>query len=135
MKKVMIFGTFDGIHKGHLDLFRQAKKYGDYLVVSVARDVNVKKVKNKLPVKNENERLKDLQNCPLIEQVLLGYEDNPYRIIGEVKPDIICLGYDQSSFTEKLEEKLKEMGLKPEIHRLKPYQPEKYHSSIINKKS
>ena len=41
----MLFGTFDGLHEGHFDLFRQAKKYGDYLVVVVARDVNVKKIK------------------------------------------------------------------------------------------
>ena len=45
MKKVMVFGTFDGLHEGHLDFFRQAREYGDYLIVAVARDVNVKKIK------------------------------------------------------------------------------------------
>jgi len=35
MKKVMCFGAFDGLHPGHLDFFRQAKRYGDFLIVSV----------------------------------------------------------------------------------------------------
>ena len=43
MKRVLIFGTFDGIHEGHLNLFKQAKKYGDYLIVVVGRDENIKK--------------------------------------------------------------------------------------------
>ena len=133
MKKVLIFGTFDGIHEGHLNLFKQAKEHGDYLVVAVARDENVQKIKERKPIKNEKERLKDLQNCSLVNEARLGYEDNPYKIIKEINPDVICLGYDQSAFTDKLKEKIAEFGLKIEIHRLKPFEPEKYHSSIINK--
>jgi len=43
MKKVMVFGTFDGIHEGAFGSFLAAKKYGDYLVVVVARDKMLKK--------------------------------------------------------------------------------------------
>ena len=41
----MVFGTFDILHQGHLDFFKQARKLvaNPFLVVSVARDVNVKK--------------------------------------------------------------------------------------------
>jgi len=134
MKKVMVFGTFDGLHSGHLSLFKQTKSYGDYLIVVVARDKTVKKIKNRLPKKNEAERLKELLQCQLVNEARLGYEDNPYRIIREIKPDVICLGYDQKAFTEDLPEKLKKMKLATKIYRMKPYQPEKYHSLIARAK-
>jgi len=134
MKKVLIFGTFDGLHPGHLNFFEQARKYGDYLLAVVARDKTVKMIKNRPPSKNETERLAALQKCQLINEARLGYEDNPYRIIKEIKPDVICLGYDQQAFTEDLPEKLKKMKLATKIYRMKPYQPEKYHSSIARAK-
>ena len=151
MIKVLVFGTFDGLHKGHLDFFRQALRSAQgklqntekpYLFVVVGRDLTVQKVKNRLPKFNEQERLKEIQNCDLVSEARLGNEgNNPYKVIEEIKPDIICLGYDQTHFIDKLEAKLKEMGLKShstssgqvEIKRLKAYQPEKYHSSILNK--
>ncbi|HEY4500387.1 MAG TPA: adenylyltransferase/cytidyltransferase family protein, partial [Candidatus Paceibacterota bacterium] len=47
MKRVMVFGTFDILHPGHLYFLRAAKKLGDYLIVSLARDVNVRKIKGR----------------------------------------------------------------------------------------
>ena len=132
MTKVMVFGTFDGLHEGHLDFFRQAKEYGDYLIVAVARDVNVKKIKNKLPINNENERLAIVKQCGLVDEARLGYENDPYKIIKEVKPDVICIGYDQNSFNKNLEARLQEMGLDIKIYTLKAYKPEKFKSSIVN---
>ena len=133
MKKVMVFGTFDGIHEGHLDFFKQSREYGDYLIVAVARDKNVRKIKNRLPANDENERLSGLQKCSIVDKAVLGYEDDPYKIIKEVNPDVICVGYDQNSFNVGLEEKLKEMGLDVKIFILKAYKPDKFKSSIINK--
>lgn len=133
MRKVLVFGTFDGIHFGHINLFKQARKYGDYLVVVVARDKTVKKLKNHLPHKNENERLRDLMGCSLINEAIIGGKKNPYKIIKKIKPDIICLGYDQTHFIDDLSGELKKIKLKTKILRLKPYKPRKYHSSIINK--
>lgn len=132
MKKVLVFGTFDNLHSGHFSLFKQVKSYGDYLIVVVARDKTVKKIKNHQSSKNEAERLKDLQKCELVNEARLGYEDNPYRIIREIKPEIICLGYDQKAFTKDLPKELEKMGLKTKIYRMKPHRPKKYHSLIIN---
>ena len=44
--KIMIFGTFDGLHKGHLNFFKQAKNFiqNSFLIVSIARDKNVYKI-------------------------------------------------------------------------------------------
>lgn len=131
MKKVLVFGTFDLLHDGHLSLFGQARKYGDYLVAVVAKDKTVNTLKNRAPLRSEKERLAGVQNCYLVNEAVLGNEDNPYRIIKEVNPDVICLGYDQKYFTENLEKELLNMRLNPSIYRMLAYYPQKYHSSII----
>ena len=129
----MVFGTFDGLHEGHFNLFNQAREYGDYLISVIARDVNVTKIKNRPPLRNENKRLEELKKTKLVDEALLGNEDDPYKIIKEKNPDVICIGYDQNSFNKNLEEKLKEFGMSTKIYTLKPYKPEKFKSSLINK--
>lgn len=133
-KKVLVFGTFDGLHKGHLHLFKQARKHGDYLVVIVARDATVKKVKKHAPKFNEQERLKRVYNQKIVNDAQLGNLKSYYKKIKEIKPQVICLGYDQVAFIDNLEKEIEKMKLKIEIVRLKPYQPKKYKSSLLNKK-
>jgi FAD synthetase len=134
MIKVMVFGTFDGLHEGHLNLFLQAKEHGDFLIAVAGRDVNIRKVKGHLPRRRERERLTDLQKCKIVNQAVLGFEDNPYKIIENLKPNVICLGYDQNSFTKNLRKEIKKMGLKIKIYRLNPFKPGEMHSSILSKK-
>ena len=121
MKTVMIFGTFDILHVGHLDLFKQAKKLGERLIVVVARDLNVKKVKKNGAINDEKERLELLQHVNLVDTAVLGGTKDVYRVIKQNKPDVIALGYDQKEFTDKLESKLKEFKFTTKIVRLKPY--------------
>lgn len=134
MVKALVFGTFDGLHEGHKDFFLQAKEYGDFLVVVVGRDSTIIKTKGRLPKFNENERLKAVQECGLASEARLGNENmSPYIVIKEVNPDIICLGYDQTHFVDKLDVALKEMGMAHiEIKTLKAFKPETYKSSILN---
>ncbi|MFA6534551.1 MAG: adenylyltransferase/cytidyltransferase family protein [Patescibacteria group bacterium] len=131
MIKVMVFGTFDGLHPGHLDFFRQAKVYGDYLIVVVARDLNVKKYKGQRPQFNENARLKAVKKSPLVNRAALGYLTNRFKIIKELKPEVVCLGYDQKMDLDELRGKLAELKIKAAVHRLQPFQPEKYKSSLL----
>ncbi|MBU2539825.1 FAD synthase [Patescibacteria group bacterium] len=133
MKKVIVFGTFDGIHEGHLNLFKQAKKYGDYLIVVVGRDENIKKLKGRYPLKNEQERLSNVRNQGIVGEAVLGGLSDPYEIISKINPNIIGLGYDQNSFTDDLEGRLRKLNLKVKIVRLKAYKPKIYHSSKLNK--
>lgn len=138
-KKVLVFGTFDGLHKGHLELFKQAREYGNYLIAVVGRDSSVKKVKKRLPNYNERERLKMVQKCKLVDKAMLGSENHDpkydaYKIIKEIKPDVICLGYDQAQFAEKLKKEMSEMGLeKVQVEILKPFKPDQFKSSLLNK--
>ncbi|MFZ3100384.1 MAG: adenylyltransferase/cytidyltransferase family protein, partial [Minisyncoccales bacterium] len=90
MKKVLVFGTFDGLHPGHINFFQQAKKLGDELIVVVARDATVEKVKGRRPRKNENARLSDARNAGIAGEVLLGNLGDTYAIIKQIKPDIIA---------------------------------------------
>lgn len=132
--RILVFGTFDGLHEGHKNFFKQAKEFGDVIVV-VGRDSTIVKTKGRPPKFGEAERLKAVQDCDLVNEARLGNENmSPYVVIKEVNPDIICLGYDQTHFVDKLEAALKEMGLGHiEIKRLEAFEPEKYKSSLLNK--
>ena len=127
--KVMAFGTFDIFHPGHASYLRQARKLGDYLMVIIARDKTVFEVKKQKTRNNEQKRLKIIKNSGLAEKVVLGNLKDKYAIIKKYRPDVIALGYDQKSFSEGLEEKLKEFKLKTKIIRLKSYHPKIYKSS------
>jgi len=133
MKKVMVFGTFDILHKGHMNFFKQAKKHGDYLIAVVARDKTVKKIKKKKPRNYEMVRMLNVALTKTVNIAVLGDLKDPYKVIQENKPKVICLGYDQNSYTEKLEQELKKRKLKAKIIRLKPYKENIYKSSKIKK--
>ncbi len=134
-EKIMIFGTFDFLHKGHLHFFQQARKLSKnpFLVVSVARDINVKKIKGQLPLQKENERVREIKKCPLVDRVVLGGLKNYIPHIKKERPDIIALGYDQIAYTENLQKNLAKHGLVIKISRLKSYKPHVYKSSILKK--
>ncbi len=130
MKTVMAFGSFDVLHPGHIFYLREAKKFGDRLVVVIARDSTIMKIKG-TPKYTEKQRLEHVREIKFVDKAVLGYEDDPYEIIEEINPDIICLGYDQNSFSTDLGEQLEKRGMHPEIHRLKPYKEHIYKSSKL----
>jgi len=129
MKRVMCTGTFDILHPGHTDYFKQAKKHGDYLIVVVARDSSAR-AEGKTLALGEQERLARVKKEPLVDKAMLGNEGDKLAIIEQEKPDVICLGYDQRIDEKELQKALALRGLKPLIVRAKPHQPEKYKSSL-----
>ena len=130
MKKVMCFGTFDVLHLGHINFFKQAKSLGDQLVVIISRDVNVKKSL----VHKEDERRGLVESIMYVNKALLGNKKDFLNPIIKEKPDLICLGYDQPIKITELKKLLKERGMEVKIKRLKPYLKHKHKSSIIKKK-
>ena len=131
MKKVMAMGTFDMFHKGHKYFLKKAKEKGDYLVVLIARDATVEKVKGKKPMFDENTRKDVVERSMVADKVVLGSLTDKYLVFEEEKPDIICLGYDQVNFADKLPEELAKRGLKATIIRIEAYMPDIYKSSKI----
>ena len=134
MTKVMCFGTFDVLHEGHRFYLAEAKKLGDSLVVVVARDETVKEVKKQQPLHSEKERVRQLQQLGIADKVILGNPGDKLKVVEDEKPNIICLGYDQTFFTEKIKEKLQQRGLNAEVVRMPAYKPEVYKSSLLKKK-
>lgn len=132
MKSVMVFGTFDLLHEGHLYLFKEAKKHGDTLIVVVARDTSVKKIKGFAPHQNELQRLEKVKKCSLVDKALLGYEDDFYQVIEEQKPTVLCFGYDQDK--QNINVELKKRKINAEIITLTAFEPEKFKSSLMRKK-
>lgn len=131
--RILVFGTFDVLHKGHLNFFKQARVLSarPFLIVSVARDLNVKKIKGNLPNKNERTRLLKIKKLTLVNKAVLGAKTNYISHILSLKPHIIALGYDQKAYTRNLHRLLKNRGLKVKIRRLKAFKPKKYKSSLF----
>jgi cytidyltransferase-like protein len=135
MARIMIFGTFDMIHKGHEDLFRQARELAadPYLIVSLARDSVAERIKGFRPNNDEEARRAYLAAHPLVDEVVIGDEEGYMAHIKAARPDIIALGYDQEGeFVRDLAEDLRREGLDVKIVRLQAYEPETYKTSKLN---
>jgi FAD synthetase len=131
MKTVLCFGTFDILHPGHLFFLREAKKLGRNLTVVVARDSTVKEVKGEFPANSEAYRLDRVAELEFVDKALLGSTGNKLEVVWKIKPDVVCLGYDQQSFTEHLKEELGKRDLKVLVVRLPAYKEDRYKSSKL----
>lgn len=136
MKRVLVFGTFDSLHPGHLSFLKQAKRQGTWLIASVARDAYVRKHKNREPIHHEGERLAGLLASGLVDEA--HYSDatvGSYAIIDRAKPNLICLGHDQNRLREHLDEWLQRTKHDIPLKVMKPHHPERYKSSKLHKMS
>ncbi len=120
MVRVMATGTFDLLHMGHIYFLKEAKKLGDELIVVVACDDTVRKMKHE-PVTPEHMRANIIKELKMVDDAVVGYKDDMYKIVEEIKPDIIALGYDQIHDEKKIKEELKKRGIKAEVVRLPKY--------------
>jgi FAD synthetase len=127
--KVMGFGTFDAFHPGHLFYLKELKKMGDELIVVIARDQNVKRIKGSEPHFDENTRRRAVIETGVADKVVLGHEEDFYEVIRSHQPHVLGFGYDQRVNVEKLMDSFPAI----EIRRTPPHFPEKYKSSIIKK--
>ncbi len=129
--KVLAFGTFDYFHAGHESYLKQAADLGEQLIVVVARDETVQRIKGHKPDQNQRKRLKTIKALPFVTKAVIGNRDDKFKVVKHFKPDIIALGYDQFVFTYQLKKVLIQNKLNTKIVRLKPFKPEINKSSII----
>jgi FAD synthetase len=120
MVKVMAAGVFDIIHLGHLYFLKEAKKLGDELVVVVATDKSAEKLKH-IPITSQDMRVQLVGELKPVDKAVMGYEDDRYKIVKEIKPDIIALGFDQKHDEEIIKKDLMELGMDVKVVRLEPF--------------
>ncbi|KAA8922282.1 FAD synthase [Thermoplasma sp.] len=133
MTRVMATGVFDIIHLGHIHYLRESKKLGDELVVVVARDSTARK-NGKIPIFDENSRLKLVSELKPVDRAILGHEDDMMKTVIEVMPDVITLGYDQKFNEADLRRRLEQIGVDARIIRISKYDGNLNSSSMVRKK-
>lgn len=134
MIKVMASGVFDILHLGHVHYLRESKSFGDYLVVVIASDYTAQKHGKEL-VFDENERSALVSELKMVNEVMVGHsDDNIFKTVAELKPDIITLGYDQKFDDSYIETECKKLGLNTKVRRTSPYDGTINSSSKIRQK-
>ena len=131
----MVFGTFDGLHPGHMSFFKQAMTLAKpcFLIISIARDKNVLKIKGQYPTLNEKQRMALVKKSGLANKVMLAGRENYLSHITKMHPDIIALGYDQRAYVKNLRRDLKNKKIAIKIVRLKPYKEKIYKNRLLKR--
>jgi D-beta-D-heptose 7-phosphate kinase/D-beta-D-heptose 1-phosphate adenosyltransferase len=94
-KIVFTNGCYDLLHAGHVRFLKAAGKMGDILLLALNSDSSVRRIKGpKRPITPEAERLELMSSLACVGIVTLFYEDDPYNIINDVKPDVLVKGGD-----------------------------------------
>ncbi len=94
--KVMVNGTFDILHRGHLELLNYAKSLGDQLLVAIDTDRRVTELKGiGRPINNQEDRKFFLYNLRAVDTVMLfDSKEELVNIMKEYKPDVYVKGSD-----------------------------------------
>ncbi len=95
MKKVLTVGVFDYFHLGHLRLFENAKKLGDYLVVAVQEGDFILKFKPEAKVLYSTQERLDLVSALKVVDEVVTYEAVD-EDIKKIDFDIFAIGGDQN---------------------------------------
>ena len=92
MKRVVTFGTFDLFHIGHLNILERAKTLGDYLIVGISSDQLNHNKKNKLPVYNQDHRLRIISALRIVDEVFIEESlEQKAEYIKKYKADILVM--------------------------------------------
>jgi len=129
-KIVLAGGVFDIIHPGHINTLNAAKKLGDILVVVVATDKTAVKMKKREPLHNAQLRQELVSSLNMVDLCIIGDEEDIFKTVDLVKPQIIALGYDQIHQEKFITEGCKKINLEVEVARLESPRPETSSSSI-----
>ena len=132
-KVVLASGAFDLLHYGHVYYLSNAKKAGGEnakLVVIVAKDKTVEKLKGSKPIIPEDQRRALVESLKVVDEAILGYENmDMLRVIEKVKPDIIALGYDEEKIESKLKRLISEKHLNIKVVRIGKFEEKELVSS------
>jgi len=133
IKTVLATGVFDLLHIGHLRFLEESKKKGgpgSRLVVVIARDKTVFRRKGKGPVVPEDQRRELVAALKVVDRAILGRKDIDFLgILEEVKPDVVCVGYDQDKIRVAVTRLIRKEGLAVRVVRIRRFGPVGFNSS------
>ncbi|MEO8167485.1 MAG: D-glycero-beta-D-manno-heptose 1-phosphate adenylyltransferase [bacterium] len=94
-KVVFTNGTFDILHRGHVEYLAKAKKLGDALVVGLNSDASIRRIKGpRRPVNPGPDRAAVLAGLASVDYICFFSEDTPGKLIAAVIPDVLVKGAD-----------------------------------------
>ena len=105
-------GTFDMFHVGHLNLFRQAKEYCDYLIVAIHTDEWVMHCKNRPTVISYDDRAAIVEACRYVDKVVPNATRSKMEAWEKYHFDVAFIGDDWkgTDVWNKIETELKSVG-------------------------
>jgi glycerol-3-phosphate cytidylyltransferase/FAD synthetase len=130
LRVVLAGGVFDIIHPGHISTLNAAKTLGDVLVVVVATDNTAVKMKKRRPIHSQEQRQELVNSLYVVDLCLIGQENDIFKTVNLVKPQIIALGYDQVHQEQFITEGCKKIKLDAKVARLQSPIPESSSSKI-----
>jgi len=130
LRVVLAGGVFDIIHPGHISTLNAAKTLGDVLVVVVATDNTAVKMKKRRPIHSQEQRQELVNSLHVVDLCLIGQENDIFKTVNLVKPQIIALGYDQVHQEQFITEGCKKIKLDAKVARLQSPIPESSSSKI-----
>ena len=130
LRVILAGGVFDIIHPGHISTLNAAKILGDVLVVVVATDNTAVKMKKRRPIHSQEQRQELVNSLSVVDLCLIGQENDIFKTVNLVKPQIIALGYDQVHQEQFITEGCKKIKLDAKVARLQSPIPESSSSKI-----
>ncbi len=121
--KIVVFtnGTFDIIHRGHVEYLTKAKGLGDILIVGLNTDASVRRIKGmNRPINPAVDRSKVLAALAPVDFVCFFGETTPHRIIAQLIPDVLVKGADWTPDTIVGRDVVEEHGGATKTVRLTP---------------
>ena len=123
-KIVHCHGVFDLLHIGHIKHFKEAKKFGDLLVVTITPDKYVDKGQGR-PVFKERTRIEALEALKDVDYLSINVEKSAISAIKKIRPHYYCKGPDYRNFSHDLSGKISK-----EVQEVK-----KYNGKVVFTKS
>ena len=130
LKIVLAGGAFDIIHPGHIHTLNEAKKLGDFLVVVIATDKTVMKMKKHKPLHNAQARQELVSSLSMVDLCIIGDDEDIFKTVDLIKPQIIALGYDQIHQEKFITEGCRKINLDVTVARLESPIPDISSSEI-----
>ena len=130
LRVVLAGGVFDIIHPGHIHTLKAAKALGDVLVVVVATDATAKKMKRREPLHSQEQRREMVNALSMVDMCVIGQQDDIFKTVEKVHPEIIALGYDQIHQEKTITEGCRKINLNVKVARLQSPVPEISSSKI-----